>query len=145
MKNNPLIWRLMVGGVLVYAGFMKAVGPAAEFAAVMAAYKILPAMLITPLSVALPYVEMWIGLFILAGLYTRQASVAAAVLFSIFFIALASALLRRIDLASCGCFGPDTLSPRYTIILDIVLGTFSLVIYSHSAVPPPLSLDKALP
>jgi hypothetical protein len=145
MKNNPLVWRLIVGGVLLYAGFMKAIGPAAEFAAVIAAYKILPAVLITPLSIALPYIEMWIGLFILAGLYTRQISIAAAVLFSTFFIALGSALVRRIDLASCGCFGPDTLSPRYTILLDIVLWMFSVVIYRQSTVPPPLSLDKALP
>ena len=144
MKNNPLVWRLIVGGILIYAGFMKAIGPAAEFAAVIAAYKILPAALVTPLSIALPYIEMWIGLFILAGLYTRQASIAAAVLFSTFFIALGSALLRRIDLASCGCFGPDTLSPRYTIMLDIILWTLSVVIYRQSTVPPPFSLDKAL-
>jgi uncharacterized membrane protein YphA (DoxX/SURF4 family) len=145
MKNNPLLWRLMVGGILIYAGFMKAIGPTAEFAAIIAAYKILPAALVTPLSIALPYIEMWVGLFVLAGFCTRQAAIAAVVLFSVFFLALASALVRGIDLASCGCFGPDALSPRYTIIMDVVLLALSVVIYRQAVVPPPLSLDKTLP
>jgi uncharacterized membrane protein YphA (DoxX/SURF4 family) len=140
-----LLARIIVGGVLVYAGFMKAIGPSAEFAAIIAAYKILPAALVTPLSMALPYIEMWIGLFVLAGFYTRQAAIAAVVLIGAFSIALVSALVRGIDLASCGCFGADALSPRYTIVMDAVLFTLSVVIYRQAVVPPPFSLDRALP
>ena len=139
------LFRAIVGGVLVYAGFMKAIGPSAEFAAILSAYKLLPAALVTPVSIALPFIEMWIGLFVLAGFWTRQAAVAAAVLFGVFFIALASTLIRGIDLASCGCFGPDAMSPRSTIMMDAALLGLSILIYRQAIVPPPLSLDRSLP
>ena len=42
MKNNPFIPRLIVGGVLIYAGFMKAIGPSAEFVAIVAASRAVP-------------------------------------------------------------------------------------------------------
>ena len=145
MKNNPLIARLIVGGVLIYAGFMKAIGPSAEFAGLVAAYKVLPAALVGPFAVGLPYVEMWVGLFVLTGFYTRQAAVAAVALFSAFFLALVSTMARGIDLASCGCFGAETMSPRVTVLLDIVLFGLSVLIYRQAIVPPPLSLDRALP
>jgi len=144
MKNNPILWRLIVGGVLVYAGFMKAIGPYAEFAAIITAYKLLPSALVTPFSIAIPFIEMWVGLFVLTGFWTRQAAISAAVLFGTFLIALASTLVRGIDLASCGCFGADAMSPRYTIVMDVVLWALSILIYRQAIVPPPLSLDKTL-
>ena len=140
-----LITRLIVGAVLLYAGFMKAVGPSAEFAAILAAYKLFPPALIGPLSQGLPYVEMWVGLFILTGLYTRQAAFAAALLFTSFLITLLSSLLRGIDLVSCGCFGADALSPRHTLILDTVLLVLSCTIYAQSKLPPSYSLDRVTP
>jgi uncharacterized membrane protein YphA (DoxX/SURF4 family) len=145
MKAIQCVGRLAVGGILIYAGFMKAVGPSAEFAAIIAAYKILPAAIIIPLSIALPYIEMWVGLFLLFGLYSRQVSLAAAVLFTIFFIALLSTLLRGIDLASCGCFGPEAISPRYTILMDGILLVLSIVFFRQAKFPPPYSLDGVLP
>src|SRR5258706_9787733 len=129
MKSLISLAGILVGGILIYAGFIKAAGPSAEFAAAIAAYKILPAAWATPLSVALPYMEMWVGLFILFGLYIREAAWVASVLFSLFLLALASALLRGIDLASCGCFGADALSPRYTLVMDTVLLALSVITY----------------
>jgi uncharacterized membrane protein YphA (DoxX/SURF4 family) len=145
MKYVQLIARVIVGGILAYAGFMKAVGPSAEFAAVIAAYKILPAAAVTPMSIALPYVEMWVGLFVLCGFYTRQASIAAILLVGSFSLALLSTLLRGIDLASCGCFGADSLPPRYTIILDLILLALTIASYRESKTAPPYSLDRAFP
>ncbi len=136
--------RVIVGSVLLYAGFMKAAGPSAEFAGIIAAYKILPPLMVAPFSIGLPYVEMWIGLFLLTGLYTRHAAVAAMTLCSFFFLALLSTRLRGIDLASCGCFGADALSPRYTLLLDAGLIALSLTIYKQSRSYPRWSLDQTL-
>src|SRR5688572_29631916 len=116
-----LVFRTVIGGVLIYAGLLKALGPSAEFAAMIAAYKIVPASLTPLLAQALPYIEMWIGLFIFLGLYTRYASLAAAVLFATFLLALSAALVRGIDLVSCGCFGEDSLSPKQTMVMDLLL------------------------
>jgi len=136
--------RLVVGLVLLYAGFLKAAGPAAEFAAALAAYHLFPSVLLSTLALAIPYVEMWVGLFVLAGLYTRYAASAAAALFCAFLLVLLSALLRGIDLASCGCFGAETLSPRWTVMMDTVLLSLSLWIRRQSKSSPPLSLDRTL-
>jgi uncharacterized membrane protein YphA (DoxX/SURF4 family) len=140
-----ILARLAVGSVLLYAGFMKAVGPAPEFAAILETYKLFPPSLLSPLSIAVPYVEMWVGLFILTGFYTRQAAFAAAALFAAFLVALISTLVRGIDLASCGCFGPDALSPRYTMIMDTILLALSLSACKLAKLPSSLSLDRFLP
>ena len=106
-----LLSRLAIGGVLLYAGFMKAVGPSAEFAAALETYKLFPSSFLSPLAIGVPYVEMWAGLFLLTGLYTRQAALIAAILFISFLTFISSTFLRGIDLASCGCFGsfrPDS-------------------------------------
>src|SRR5689334_6909540 len=95
-----LVTRLAVGGVLLYAGFMKATGPAAEFAAVLEAYKLFPPSLLTPIATMLPYVEMWVGLFFLAGLHTRLAAVASTILFACFLTTILAAMSRGINLES---------------------------------------------
>lgn len=140
-----LLIRLIVGGVLIYAGFVKAVAPTAEFAAMIAAYKILPAQMIPAMAMALPYVEMWVGLFVLTGLYSRVGPLAAACLFGLFLITLSSALLRGIDLVSCGCFGADSMSPKTTLGMDAVLLVLCLCLERIHRFPQPLTLDDFFP
>jgi len=139
-----LIARLIVGGVLLYAGYMKAVGPLAEFAGSIEGYKILPPAMITPLSQVIPWIEMWVGLFILTGYYTRLAAGAATFMFLTFIGALGSALFRHLNLHSCGCFGYDSLSPRYTILGDIVLLALSLKLFFKLYKHPRWDLDSWL-
>lgn len=122
------ILRLIVGGVLCYAGFMKAVAPYQEFAAAIEAYKILPSALLSPLAFSLPWVEMWVGIFLVAGFMTRQAAMAASVLFVLFLGAVVSALSRGIDLSSCGCFGGEIFSPRHTMVMDLILLVISITL-----------------
>lgn len=147
MKRQDIITvvaRVVIGGIMFYAGFMKAAGPLPEFAAAIAAYKILPAFAITPFSIALPYLEMWIGSFLIAGFFTRRAAVASMLLCSMFFIALVSSFARGIDLVSCGCFGADTLSPKYTLGIDAALIALSFTLYRLTNYPPRWSLDQSL-
>lgn len=139
-----LVLRLIIGSVLIYAGFMKAVAPTAEFAAMISAYKVLPAHWAPMLALALPYLEMWVGLFVLTGLFTKSGPAAAAGLFSVFLVALSSALLRGIDLVSCGCFGADSLSPQTTLVMDLTLLILSIVLYKIHQFPQPLTLDDFL-
>ncbi len=139
-----LVFRMLIGGVLIYAGFMKAIRPTAEFAAVLSAYQIVPPWAIPHLALAVPYLEMWIGLFVFLGLYARLAPLAACGIFSVFVVVLTAALARGIDLASCGCFGPGVLSPRKTLLLDIVLLLMSFWLYRINKYPQSLTLDDLL-
>lgn len=137
-----LLARLGVGGILIYAGFLKAVGPAPEFAALLGAYKLFPAPLLKPLSIGLPYVEMWVGLFLVTGFYTRWAALASSLLAAAFLISVGSTFARGIDLGVCGCFGPQSLTPKHTFALDIILLAFSIFSYRASRAAPFLSLDR---
>lgn len=136
--------RLIVGGILIYAGFIKAVGSTGEFAAAIEAYKLIPAAWIKPFAIGLPYMEMWIGLFLAFGLFTRAAAAFSTLFFAVFFTAVGSALARGIDLATCGCFGADTFSPRYTILIDAIFLGLSIGIFRLAKVFPRYSLDDLL-
>jgi len=94
--------------------------------------------LLTPLAIGLPYVEMWTGLFLLAGLYSRQAALLSTLLFASFLTVISAAFLRGIDLSSCGCFGSDILLPGIRLSWTSAPGSVSDDIQAHE-LPPPLS------
>jgi uncharacterized membrane protein YphA (DoxX/SURF4 family) len=95
--------RLLLGGVLLYAGLTKIGDPAASIRAVKA-YQILSGQAAEVVGAALPMIEIALGLLLLAGLATRVAAGASAVLLGCFVTGVISAWARglRID---CGCFG----------------------------------------
>ncbi len=96
--------RLIIGGLLLGAGALK-VGHSVELAAAMAGFRLLPPPAIGPLALALPFFEMFLGLYLVAGLFTRVAATVACVQFLVYAVAVASAVMRHIP-ADCGCFGP---------------------------------------
>jgi len=139
-----LVSRILVGGILLYSGFSKALAPAAEFAAQIELYKLLPHVLLTPFAIGLPWLEIWVGLFTLCGLHTRKAALTAAGLFVMFIGAIGLAFARGIDLKDCGCFGAGSLPPHITLIMDIVMISLCLFIAWKSQTPQPYTLDKKL-
>ena len=90
----------------------------------------------------MPFVELFVGAYLLVGLLTRVAAVAACVLIVVFVIAQAQAWARGLSL-DCGCFG--TLSHEHvglwTIVRDVALGLPSLVMAFYPA--RLLSVDSA--
>src|SRR4051812_22819883 len=76
-----LLLRVIVGSILVYAGFMKAAPPPADFAAAIEPYLLFPASLITPIAFALPWIEMWVGTFLIAGFMTHESAILSSILF----------------------------------------------------------------
>lgn len=135
-----LLGRLIVGGVLVYAGAGKAAGPSEEFALVIAYYQLLPRDMVMTVAAFLPWVEVFIGWALLLGVFTRVAAGAACALFGFFLLALLSVLARGIELPNCGCFG-DAL--HFTIpqalLFDSVMLALCWFALRHAGL---LSLDK---
>lgn len=105
MKPAVFVVRVLLGGVLVAAGALK-VGHPAELAASIASFRLLSPAIVGPLALALPYVELLLGAYLVAGLFTRAAAAFAALQFVCYAGAIASALARHIP-ANCGCFGPN--------------------------------------
>lgn len=98
-----LVARLGTGGVWIVAGALKITDPAASMAAVRA-YELLPGSLVEPVGVALPAVELVVGLALVVGAFTRGAALVSALLFVAFIIGIASVWARGIEI-DCGCFG----------------------------------------
>jgi uncharacterized membrane protein YphA (DoxX/SURF4 family) len=95
--------RVVLGGVFLVAGVLKAIDPQSSVAAVRA-YQLLPNSLATIVGWGLPFAEIALGLLLLAGIATRAVAVAAAVLLLIFMTAVVSAAARGLSI-DCGCFG----------------------------------------
>lgn len=98
-----LLSRLVVGAVFLVAGVSKALDMPA-FAAEISAYQITPEPLVQPLAIALPLLELLIGVYLLIGLMQRWSAMVAAMFLIGFIGAMALALARGLTL-DCGCFG----------------------------------------
>ena len=98
-----LVSRLLLGGVLLVAGGLKAFKPD-ESAGAVAAYKILPTNIAHLMGYALPWLEIAIGVLLIIGLSIRFAAVVATAVMLIFVVAIISVWARGI-LIDCGCFG----------------------------------------
>ncbi len=96
--------RLAIGVLLMVAGALK-VGHAPALAAAIAGFRLLPATVVGPLALGLPFLELMLGLYLVVGLFTRFAATIACVQFLVYAAVVASAVIRHIH-ADCGCFGP---------------------------------------
>ena len=95
--------RVVLGVVLLVAGAAKIVDPQASVAAVRA-YELLPDGVATGVGWGLPFVEVALGVLLLAGIAVRPAALATAALLAVFVVAVASAAARGLSI-DCGCFG----------------------------------------
>jgi uncharacterized membrane protein YphA (DoxX/SURF4 family) len=132
--------RILIGGLLLAAGALK-VGHSVELAAAIAGFRLLPAATVGPLALGLPFLELMLGAYLVAGLFTRIAAVLTCLQFSIYAGAVASAVLRHIP-AGCGCFGPtdSAVADWPHVAFDLVLAAASALI-AYGA-PGSLAVDR---
>ncbi|MEI7528009.1 MAG: DoxX family protein [Elusimicrobiota bacterium] len=109
-KTDPkeifgLLARLVVAGVFIYAGIVKALAPAEEFAYAIESYKVLAAGPALWAAYAVPWIELYAGLLLAAGIFTRLSGLLTAAMLAFFELLLAQAWLRGLPVTSCGCFG----------------------------------------
>ncbi|HEX3368083.1 MAG TPA: MauE/DoxX family redox-associated membrane protein [Candidatus Cybelea sp.] len=142
MNAAVLILRLLLGGMLLVAGLLK-VGHAANLAASIAGFRLLPAAVAGPLALALPFIEILLGAYLVAGLFTRVTAWVVAAQFFIYAAAVASAVLRNLP-ANCGCFGPgdSAVADWPHVAFDCVFG--AAAIFIALGAPGPLALDRKL-
>ena len=90
VKYQPwitLLFRLILGGVLLVAGALKVSDPYSSATSVRA-YQILPIDLANLLGFTLPFIEIAIGIFLVAGVWVRAMAAAGAILMLAFIIAI---------------------------------------------------------
>jgi putative oxidoreductase len=118
--------RTLLAAVFVYAGVSKALDPA-QFAEAIDRYRILPWPLAAGLGLYLPWLEIVAGVAVFSGRLRLGALGIMAGLGWIFVVAIASALVRGLDI-TCGCFGTgEGTSLTFSLVRSLtlaVLGTF---------------------
>ena len=98
-----LLARLFLGAVLVWAGLAKVGKPFTSERAVQA-YELMPDVVAGWVGLALPFVEIVLGVLLVLGLFTRVVAAVATLLMVAFVLGIAQAWARGLTI-DCGCFG----------------------------------------
>jgi uncharacterized membrane protein YphA (DoxX/SURF4 family) len=100
-----LLARLAVGGVFIYSGAVKALSPAEEFAYAIEGYRVLGAQYSLWAANVMPWLELYAGVFLVAGVFTRLSALCTGAMLLGFEALLGQAWARHLPVTSCGCFG----------------------------------------
>ena len=128
------LWRildLIVGGIFIYAGVIKALDPV-QFANDIDNYKTLPWFISVRLAFYLPWLEIVCGLtLIFRFLYRGGLSILTALIL-IFVGATIAAKARGLDI-TCGCFGHASKNWNFSthLVLDLLILGAALVLFSR--------------
>lgn len=119
--------RWIVGLLLAVSGFEKLISPYQNFQFIIEQYQIVGSQQAALVAQILPWAELLAGVFFAVGLWTRVAGFAVLALFGIFLVAVGQALIRRLPMDECGCFGELISIPLPGVFtMDMVLGTLTL-------------------
>jgi putative oxidoreductase len=124
LPSRNVFWRivaLIIGGIFIYAGVIKAMDPVA-FANDIDNYKILPWPLVVRLAFYLPWLEMLCGLALILRFFYHGGLFILTGLTFVFIAASVIAKVRGLDI-TCGCFGHASKNWNFTghLALDIAI------------------------
>lgn len=139
MWNNGWVeWvvRVAMGVVFIYASIHKIADPAA-FAKIIYGYYLFPGFLINLIAIILPYIELFSGLALVAGIFPRSAALVVNMLLLFFILALSINLVRGHEF-DCGCFSFAASSALGSTegllvrdLMSLLVGIY-LLLYNHS-------------
>jgi uncharacterized membrane protein YphA (DoxX/SURF4 family) len=109
MQWAQVVARLIMAAIFIYASLDKIAHPAA-FAKDVYNYQILPDAMINLTALILPWLELFLGLCLVAGIWLPGAVITVNGLLILFMSSLVFNLARGLDV-NCGCFGSDGLGP----------------------------------
>jgi putative oxidoreductase len=136
IAKMKFVWRivdLVVGGVFIYTGVIKALDPV-RFASDIDNYKILPWTISVRLAFYLPWLEIFCGIALtLRRLYLGGLSILTT-LISVFIVATVATKIRGLDI-TCGCFGHASKDWSFSahLLLDLaILGALLALYFKES-------------
>jgi len=118
LKNKTLlvIFRLVLGGLFVYAGVVKVVDPL-EFAQNIRNYRLVGQSLSFMAAVVLPWLEILAGVALAAGIWKRASALIITGLLVFFILLTLVTIARGLDV-ECGCFGALSRKSGLGVILE---------------------------
>lgn len=150
MQSSPLslsrviIWagRLIVGGILGYAGYTKAFTPnlllsswigfklsvssnLATFQLQVAAFKLLSPAGVSFVAHTLPFAELILGLCLIFGVFLRISATFVTLIVLGFLTVVTRAYLLHMNI-NCGCFQEPEPLTGYTVLRDVLIATLAV-------------------
>ena len=138
--------RLFLGCLFLISGGEKLLSPYENFLYVVQGYDVVNFFGLDVIVAGIfPWIEFCLGGFIVLGLYLK-ASLVLAMLTNIGFICFVSqAIIRKLSLESCGCFGDLMKVPLQTILkMDILILILFIWVLCRLSLAKSCSLDQFL-
>ncbi|MCU0243526.1 MAG: DoxX family membrane protein [Acidobacteria bacterium] len=116
--NKAVLWvfRLVLGGLFIYAGAVKVVAPL-DFAQDIRNYRLVGQSLSFIAAIVLPWLEILAGAALIVGVWRRGAALVVSGLLVFFIVLTAVTMLRGLDV-DCGCFGSLSRKSGWGVILE---------------------------
>lgn len=118
IKNKTLLilLRLVLGGLFVYAGVVKALDPLG-FAQDIRNYRLVGQSLSFIAAIVLPWLEILAGVALAAGIWKRASALIISGLLVFFILLTLVTIARGLDV-ECGCFGALSRKSGLGVILE---------------------------
>jgi uncharacterized membrane protein YphA (DoxX/SURF4 family) len=131
-----IVARLTIGCVFIASSIAKLRQPY-DFLAGVYNYELVCPGLGVAIAIVLPWLELFVGICLLGGIFITGAFLASIVMCATFSIVLVSALWRGLEI-NCGCFDPTdpTIISYGTAARSILLLFVSVVSYIYAAIKP---------
>ena len=125
-----LVIRILLGIIFLYASYDKIMDPG-KFARSIANYHIVPFGLENSIAIILPWLELFIGVGLIAGIMVDGAAGITGSLLVIFILLILQAILRGFNI-ECGCGLKEGEMVGWTKILENIVFLFaSCMVYSR--------------
>jgi uncharacterized membrane protein YphA (DoxX/SURF4 family) len=128
-SSVELAVRWIIGIVFIYASIHKIIAPG-DFARIIYGYGLFPAYTINISAIVFPFVELYCGLSLIAGIRPRSSAILVMILLLVFCFLIFINLVRGHEF-DCGCFSVGaknhTGSNIQLLIRDLVLAGVSLI------------------
>ena len=127
-----LALRIVLGAVFMYAAYTKLRQSWLLFALSIDSYQLLPSWAVFALARTLPLLELALGVLLIAGVWLRYLSIAAAAILALFFSVMVVSYFRGAGI-DCGCFGVGEPLSLKTLARDgaLLAAAIALVVLSR--------------
>ncbi|OGD19580.1 MAG: hypothetical protein A2Y70_07640 [Candidatus Aminicenantes bacterium RBG_13_64_14] len=124
LKNKTLlvVFRLVLGGLFVYAGVVKVLDPL-DFAQNIRNYRLVGQSLSFIAAVVLPWLEILAGVALAAGIRKRASALFISGLLVFFILLTLVTIARGLDV-DCGCFGALSRKSGFGVVLEDLVMLF---------------------
>ena len=116
--NLPVIFRIILGIIFIYASYDKILDPAG-FSKNIHNFHITPIAIENIIALILPWLELIIGIFLIFGLFLDGTINITISLLIFFIIILSQAVFRGIDV-HCGCFKTEADAGTTDLRLELI-------------------------